>query len=88
MQEKKLTKNAIHSHATLVDAPVGLRLRIRQVQHTHPGISTRLREMGFYEDAIVRCLMKGHGNMICEIQNSRVGLDNNLARTIVVSAHE
>jgi Fe2+ transport system protein FeoA len=75
-------------HATLVDAPIGMRVRIRQLRHTHPEMSTRLRELGFCEDAVVRCILRGNGNMICEIQNSRIGLDNNLASTIIVSTGE
>lgn len=88
MQKKKLNRHLDPSHGTLVDAPVGQRVRIRQLRHAHPEISTRLREMGFCEDAVVRCILKGNGNMICEIQNSRIGLDNNLARAILVSAWE
>jgi len=75
-------------HSTLVDAPIGMRVRIRQLRHSHPEMSSRLRDLGFYEDAVVCCILKGNGNMICEIQNSRIGLDNNLARTIVVSTSE
>ncbi len=74
--------------ATLVDAPIGMRVRIRQLRHAHPEMSTRLRELGFCEDAVVRCILRGNGNMICEIQNSRIGLDNNLARSIIVSTWE
>jgi Fe2+ transport system protein FeoA len=87
MQKKKL-KNIMHPPSTLVDAPIGTRVRIRQLRHARPEMSARLRELGFCEDAIVRCILKGNGNIICEIQNSRIGLDNNLARTIVVSMGE
>ncbi len=88
MQKEELKRIMTQPHATLVDAPIGMRVRIRQLRHAHPDISTRLRELGFCEDAVVRCILRGNGNMICEIQNSRIGLDNNLARSIVVSAWE
>jgi len=32
--------------------------------------------------------MKGNGNIICEVRNSRIGLDLALANSILVSAHE
>ncbi len=88
MQKEKLNITMTHPPATLVEAPIGMRVRIRQLRHAHPEVSTRLRELGFCEDAVVRCILKGNGNMICEIQNSRIGLDNNLARTIIVSSWE
>ncbi len=88
MQKEKLNRTMPQPHSTLVDAPIGMRVRIRQLRHAHAEVSTRLRELGFCEDAVVRCILKGNGNMICEIQNSRIGLDNNLARTILVSTWE
>lgn len=75
------------SHITLLDAPLGQSMRIRQLR-SNPEISLRLREMGFCENALIRCLMRGNGNLICQIRNTRIGIDNNLARSIVVSASE
>ncbi len=72
---------------TLVDAPLGRQMCIRQM-NPHPEVSLRLRELGFRENETVRCLHRGNGNMICQIRNVRIGLDNNLARCIIVSAHE
>jgi len=71
-------------HMTLIDAPNGTRVRIRHLT-SRPEISTRLRELGFCENAVVRCVMKGYGNIICEVNNTRVGLDSGLARGIHVS---
>lgn len=75
------------SHITLLDAPLGQSMRIRQLR-SNPETSLRLREMGFCENALIRCLMRGNGNLICQIRNTRIGIDNNLARSIVVSASE
>jgi len=74
-------------HMTLIDVPIGTRVRIRRLA-SRPEISTRLRELGFFEDAIVRCVMKGYGNIICEVHNTRVGLDSGLARGIHVSVSD
>jgi Fe2+ transport system protein FeoA len=68
---------------TLADAPVGVRVRIQFVR-SHPHTSTRLRELGLRENAVIRCLQRGHGNLICQVHESRVGLDLRLASTIIV----
>jgi len=75
------------AHMTLIDTPVGTRVRIRHLA-SRPEISARLRELGFCENAVVRCVTKGHGNIICEVYNTRVGLDSGLARRIHVSVSE
>ena len=71
----------------LSDAPAGSSVRIRYI-HSRPEMSARLREMGFCEDIVVRCIMKSHGNLICEILNTRIGLDGKLADGIMVSPSE
>jgi Fe2+ transport system protein FeoA len=72
---------------TLSDAPIGAPVRIHRLT-SRPEISTRLRELGFCENSIVRCLMRGHGNIICEVYDTRVGLNNVLASGIHVSHSE
>jgi Fe2+ transport system protein FeoA len=71
----------------LSEAPLGRRVRINRLSAS-PEVSRRLRELGLCEHAIVSCLLKGHGNIICAVQNTRIGIDRGLARTIVVSAAE
>ncbi len=71
----------------LSEAPLGRRVRIHRLSAS-PEVSRRLRELGLCEHAIVSCLLKGHGNIICAVQNTRIGIDRGLARTIVVSAAE
>ena len=71
----------------LSDVPVGTRVRIRHITSS-PGVSQRLREMGFCENAVVRCVTKGYGNIICEVFDTRVGLNRGLAGEIVVSKFE
>ena len=72
---------------TLTEAPVGSRVRIH---HLHPQaeVSTRLREMGFCENAMIRCITKGNGTIICEVSNTRIGLGSRVADNIVVSPSE
>lgn len=71
----------------LSDVPVGTRVRIRHLK-SHPDVSHRLREMGFCENTIIRCVNKGYGNIICEVFDTRVGLNRGLAGDIVVTRFE
>ncbi len=71
----------------LSDAPVGTRVRIRRLS-TNPELSRRLRELGLGEHAEISCVLKGHGNIICAVQNTRIGIDRRLASKIVVSTSE
>jgi ferrous iron transport protein A len=71
----------------LSDVPVGTRVRIRHLT-SPPVVSQRLREMGFCENAVVRCVTKGYGNIICEVYDTRVGLNHGLAGEIVVTSFE
>lgn len=47
------------------------------------GLSVRLREMGFTENSVVRCVQSGAA-CICQIQHARVGLSGQLASRIYV----
>jgi Fe2+ transport system protein FeoA len=71
----------------LADAPLGKSVRISRLR-SRPDVSVRLREMGFCEDAIVRCVMKSHGNIICEILNTRIAMNGRLAGDIFVYPFE
>jgi len=73
-----------HGPLSLLDVPIGTRVRIRQLS-SRPEISARLRELGFCENAVVRCVTKGYGNIICEVYNTRIGLNAGLARGILVA---
>jgi Fe2+ transport system protein FeoA len=84
MQKATMTRNI---ELTLRNVPIGRRARIHQLQ-AEPEVSLRLRELGFCEDTVVRCVMRSHGKIICEIYNSRIGLDGVLAGNIVVTLSE
>ncbi|MBI4535877.1 MAG: ferrous iron transport protein A [Ignavibacteriae bacterium] len=75
----------INAHLSLPDAPVGRRFRIHYLK-SHAEICTRLRELGFCENAVVRCVTKGSSNIICEVCNTRVGLNTEVASGIIVSS--
>ncbi|MGE5840298.1 MAG: FeoA family protein [Deltaproteobacteria bacterium] len=77
----------LNSPWTLADAPLGRLVRISEIQ-SHPDVCMRLRELGFCVNAIIRCLTRGNGNVICEVCNSRLGLNHSVASTIFVSTFE
>ena len=59
-------------------------MRIRHLK-TRPEVGLRLRELGISENVIVRCLNRGYGNVICQVLNTRIAIDLNLARGIFVT---
>lgn len=75
------------STTSLSEIPAGRYVRIHQLQ-SQPDVCFRLREMGFCENAIVRLVVNGEGNLICEICNTRIGLNHALADDIIVSTFE
>ncbi len=79
MQEERLT---------LAEAPLGQMVRIMVLEHPRSEIASRLRELGMCENAVIRCVLRGNGNMICEVRNMRIGLDNRLAGSIMVARSE
>jgi len=75
-----------HLQLALSDVPVGKHARIRHLRSS-PEVCNRLREMGFCENALVRCVAKAN-NIICEVCNSRIGLNQETAGMIMVSTIE
>jgi len=72
------------THIALAEAPIGHSMRIRHLK-TRPEVGLRLRELGISENVIVRCLNRGYGNVICQVLNTRIAIDLNLARGIFVT---
>jgi Fe2+ transport system protein FeoA len=72
---------------TLSEVPIGTRVRVRELS-ARPEISRRLRELGIHEHAIVSCVSRGHGNLICAIHSTRIGIDRRLAAAIHVAPSE
>lgn len=71
----------------LTDVPQGTKVRVRHLQSL-PELCSRLRELGFAENAVVRCVVNGSRQMICEVCNTRIGMHHSIARTILVSTYE
>ena len=72
---------------SLTQIPVGRFARIHRLE-SQPDISFRLREMGFCENAVVRLVVNEKGNLICEVCNTRIGLNHAVADDIIVSPFE
>ncbi len=84
---QKEIARSMTSHGTqiaLAEAPLGQSLRIRHLT-THPDVGLRLRELGIGEDAVVRCIHRGYGNIICQVMNTRIAIDLDLAGRILVT---
>jgi len=71
------------SATTLTQAPVGQFCKIYDIQST-PEICHRLRELGFYENAIIRCTINHDSHLVCEVCNTRIGLNEQIAKEILV----
>jgi Fe2+ transport system protein FeoA len=48
-----------------------------------PEVTLRLREMGFCEEQRIKLLLK-HTNIICQVCNVRLGISDQLAKSILV----
>ncbi len=60
----------------------GTAVRIKQLAAS-PEVSHRLRELGFGEEQQIRVVSK-EVNVICQVCHARLGLSQELARTILV----
>ena len=60
----------------------GATVRIRRLGGD-PGVSQRLREIGFGENQLVRLIAKS-ANLICQVCNSRLALSSAVAAQILV----
>jgi len=75
------------SPLSLFNAPVGKQLCVQRLGLA-PNVCTRLREMGFCENTVVRCISRNGVCLICEVRNTRVGFNAALAEDILVSQLE
>lgn len=67
---------------TLSSVRPGASVRVLKLDG-QPDVCRRLREMGFGENSVIRCLQSGP-QCICMVQHARVGLSSQLARQIFV----
>ncbi|MGA9115604.1 MAG: FeoA family protein [Bacteroidota bacterium] len=68
----------------LAGAPLGLPLRIRRLRSAGP-LRLRLRELGFREGGLVRCVLRTERSIVCEVGHSRYGMNREAAWDIEVS---
>ena len=71
----------------LCDVPNGYTVRIHLLS-SRPELSLRLRELGFCEDQKLRLISNSRGRLICEILDTRIGIDGPVAGEIMVTAPE
>jgi Fe2+ transport system protein FeoA len=60
----------------------GVAVRIKQLCAT-PEVQTRLRELGFCEDHIIK-LLTSQANFICQVCDARLAISEQLAKIIMV----
>lgn len=66
----------------LTRVQTGVAVRIRQLCAA-PEMQARLRELGFFEDQIIR-LVTNRSSFICQVCNARLALSEQLAALIMV----
>lgn len=69
---------------TLAEIPAGTSVTISRLE-SQPETCLRLRELGFCENATIRCVTNGSSQLICEVCNTRIGLNYSTANSIIVS---
>ena len=72
---------------TLAQIPAGKTVMVTRLE-SHPETCHRLRELGFCENALIRCVTNGAAQLICEVCNTRVGLNHSVAQAIFVTPIE
>src|SRR5208337_2746993 len=60
----------------------GVAVRIKKLCAS-PEVQTRLRELGFCEDQIIK-LLTSQANFICQVCNARLAISEQLAQLIIV----
>ena len=68
----------------LCDVPNGSTVRIHLLS-SRPELSLRLRELGFCENQQLRLISSWRGRLICEILDTKIGIDGPLAGEILVT---
>lgn len=69
----------------LTEIPQGAEFFIQEIQ-SHPEACQRLRELGFCENAVIKTVVRGSSQLICEVCNTRIGLHHSVAKKIIVSS--
>ncbi len=68
---------------TLLEINSGKEVSIKKI-NSNIEICNRLREIGFCENAKIKCISNNGSMLICEVCNSKFGINDNLAKEIFV----
>jgi Fe2+ transport system protein FeoA len=68
----------------LAEVPVGGTARVRSLPQ-NSSLSIRLREMGIYENSLLRLLGDSYGSIVFEVNHSRFGIGKTAAQSVIVS---
>ncbi len=72
---------------TLAQTPAGKKVRVSKIE-SQPETCHRLLELGFCENATIRCVVNGSNQLICEVCNTKIGLHHSIANSIIVTPLE
>jgi Fe2+ transport system protein FeoA len=67
----------------LSEVSIGSRCTIHSL-NAHPETCQRLREIGFNKHTSIRTVVMNSSQLICEIHNTRIGLQRRIANEIVI----
>ncbi len=74
----------VHETISLPDVPIGKFARVRSLPPDQI-LSSRLRELGIHENALLRFVGDSYGSIVFEVARSRFGLSKVAARRVLVS---
>jgi len=69
---------------SLSEVSAGKKFMILKIQ-LPPDTNQRLRELGFNQDAVIRTIVNSTSKLICEVNNTRIGISYNIAKNIIVA---
>ena len=64
--------------------PQGSEFLIQEIL-SEPETCSRLKELGFCENAVIKTIVRGSSQLICEVCNTRIGLHHSVAKKIMVT---
>jgi Fe2+ transport system protein FeoA len=69
---------------SLSEVSSGDKFMIMKIQ-LPPETNQRLHELGISETAVVRTIVKSSSKLICEVNNTRIGINHKIAKDIIVT---
>jgi Fe2+ transport system protein FeoA len=75
---------SLEKKKNLSEIPLGELFLVQEIK-SQPKTRQRLQELGFSENAVVRTILSSSSRLICEVQNTRIGIRSRVAKDILVS---